>query len=729
MTQALEGLSGHALLPTQSPLGFHKPAFFVLSDAARDPDGDPSKFRGFGLFIFVAGSNKLYVRLGPWTHHEEKFLEIDALELIAGNFALYTLIEILKADESIAGPQPPAESHWVDVCQVFDNSSVGTYVANTGKASGPTRKVAQERTRLLIEYGIRIHSEHSVRETHLAQMSDELSKGNTHAFEVLARAVFPDGVSFEYLEPMPSTDARRGVTLPLQLAIAAEKRKRKRKRCQQQEQAAPTVRPPPEEPKASEGGDLPQEQSIPSEYWRRPQWSSQSSKRMRASLQATQRHFRERQRKGVLRPSETERMHTLPFLVESSWLFTNTPRLSHPNNRFRAPPEEVMAHADVPLSEPASTTPTSYHLATQRVSDLFDQLRAEKASYEARCAWFESLGPVTPRMITHRWREISTWVDQYLAEIKRCELNPKARFNYSNIVGGRDGIRFPEGDISAEFRGLYFIVTGVDSPVRVRHWVDPQSNTEIRLDRLWEYIYASLSSPDPFPDIEIAFELCHRGLSNRSELRPTGFVLAPNYKKLWQHPWLATAQQKLRSKHVEFDPPRVSEACAWFPRIPGAMAVANMATDQLDANGNIKPRLTLDHGFGGRPGQLPQGHADPSINGNTNQQDPALFPRIQFLRMDHFARACAILLEAGEPMAQSAEDCEAYYEQLPRYWQEAHYQLLCMESAGIREDTRLQFGVAAECHTSNRVSFLFTWIRRRETRAQQRRCERATSPA
>ena len=44
------------------------------------------------------------------------------------------------------------------------------------------------------------------------------------------------------------------------------------------------------------------------------------------------------------------------------------------------------------------------------------------------------------------------------------------------------------------------------------------------------------------------------------------------------------------------------------------------------------------------------------------------------------------------PMAQSAEDCEAYYEQLPRYWQEAHYQLLCMESAGIREDARLQFG-------------------------------------
>ena len=42
-------------------------------------------------------------------------------------------------------------------------------------------------------------------------------------------------------------------------------------------------------------------------------------------------------------------------------------------------------------------------------------------------------------MITHRWQEIHAWVTQYLAEIKRCELNPNARFNYSNLVGGRDG--------------------------------------------------------------------------------------------------------------------------------------------------------------------------------------------------------------------------------------------------------------------------------------------------
>jgi hypothetical protein len=87
--------------------------------------------------------------------------------------------------------------------------------------------------------------------------------------------------------------------------------------------------------------------------------------------------------------------------------------------------------------------------------------------------------------------------------------------------------------------------------------------------------------------------------------------------------------------------------------------------------------------------------------------------------MDEYAKACAILLEAGEPMSQSAEDCEAYYEQLPREWREAHYQLLCLESAGVREDPRLEFGVAAECHTSNRISFLFTWIRQRETQFQQ----------
>ena len=63
----------------------------------KDPDGAPGSFRGFGLFFFRACSQELFALKGRWTHHEEKFLEIDTLELVAGNIALQALVETLES--------------------------------------------------------------------------------------------------------------------------------------------------------------------------------------------------------------------------------------------------------------------------------------------------------------------------------------------------------------------------------------------------------------------------------------------------------------------------------------------------------------------------------------------------------------------------------------------------------------------------------------------------------
>ena len=57
----------------------------MYSDAAKDPTGSPAEFRGLGLFFFKAGSLDVFARKGRWTHHEEKMLEIDTLEMSAGN--------------------------------------------------------------------------------------------------------------------------------------------------------------------------------------------------------------------------------------------------------------------------------------------------------------------------------------------------------------------------------------------------------------------------------------------------------------------------------------------------------------------------------------------------------------------------------------------------------------------------------------------------------------------
>ena len=716
LVQAVASMQGHALMPAMEPLGLRVPLYFIYSDAAKDPDGSPHEFRGFGLFFFKAGSSVLFAQKGRWTHHEEKFLEIDTLELVAGNIALLALVDSLRSAGFVFTPKnAPAQQWSLDICQVFDNASVGTHIANSNKASGATRHAVCTRARVLSDHRIRAHSEHSVRETALASMADDLSKGGIASFEATAKRIFGPSLSVIYLEDLAAGDSRRDLSGELRLAT------RKSERTKSSSEKVQQVTPPDHHPDAST--QTGSEESLPIDHWPAPASRFPPDSALAHGRHATRKLFAQRRANGRLRPSETERMHVLPFMIAETWIFPQTPKLSHPNNRIAAAATDVIAHPDVRLCAPADTTPPSAHEAKEWIAAQTLLLHQERLEYERRRSEFNGRGFVHPLSVTRRWPEILQWCSAYLAEIGRCEANPKARFNYANLPGGKDGIRIPESDIAEWCHGLFLEVQGPAGPVVARGWVDPQANTELRLDRIWEYVLDTLDSDDPFPDLQIAFELCFRGLSNRSDVRPRGIVLAPNYRKLWLHPWLQTAQKKLQAKHAEFEPPRVSAPSKFLHRIPGAIAVANMATDQLDVEGNVKPRLTLDHGFGGRPGQLPPGEIDPSINGNTPQDDLQRFPPIEYLRMERYAKACAILLEANEPIAQSAEDCESYYEQLPREWREAHYQLLCMESAGFREDTRLEFGVAAECHTSNRISFLFTWIRQRETRAQQLRAE------
>ena len=163
-------------MPAMEPLGLRVPLYFIYSDAAKDPDGSPHEFRGFGLFFFKAGSSVLFAQKGRWTHHEEKFLEIDTLELVAGTIALLALVDSLRSAGFVFTPKnAPAQQWSLDICQVFDNASVGTHIANSNKASGATRHAVCTRARVLSDHRIRAHSEHSVRETALASMADDLS--------------------------------------------------------------------------------------------------------------------------------------------------------------------------------------------------------------------------------------------------------------------------------------------------------------------------------------------------------------------------------------------------------------------------------------------------------------------------------------------------------------------------------------------------------------------------
>ena len=93
----------------------------------------------------------------------------------AGNAGIRSPVETLQQSgfdftQSVADTQ----SWSLDLC---------THVSNSGKASGATRQSVRTRAELLIQFRIRAHSGHSVRETTLAGMADSLSKGDVACFE------------------------------------------------------------------------------------------------------------------------------------------------------------------------------------------------------------------------------------------------------------------------------------------------------------------------------------------------------------------------------------------------------------------------------------------------------------------------------------------------------------------------------------------------------------------
>ena len=743
---ALPELCGHALLPTQLRMGFMHTLFYLYSDAARQVGVDDLIFRGFGFFFFQSGSNVIHFNNGRWSKAEESLLEIPALELMGANLGLKAVFHSDPAFAAEARRQGPGvHSEWVlDVIQVGDNKGVSTHTSNTGKSRGAVRAIYNDRSIFLEQSRVRVHSEHGVRETILAEMADDLSKDDIAAFKRKARSIFGSRVSFKRASNPNAED--RDMSAAITMARAARKRRVQKARQAQDSGVLPRY---------IGSADAPMLERIGPEDEMVPTWSHSSIEDFglaspvaaaadpmanpkadpktdpnadpdsrEACYHRAAELFWSRREAGQLRPSESLRMHVLPFMPSEDNPVPMT-RLSHPNNRYAAPRDEARASLDVPLSAAPHTSPSSPTATRDWITEAFQKLRAEKEAYATHREAFQKLGAVYAAEILDdpdAWSQMGEWFSAAREEIDRVERSPRARVNYSNLPGGQNGLRWNSEVFKPWYRGLYFDVAA-DSRLTARAWQDPSDNCELNLPEIWEYCVDAIESGDPCLDIEMAFELCWKGISNRSNLRPDGVILAASYSKLWE--WLPTAQAKMQQKETQFDPPRLTQTTSFLSCLPAGFAVAGMATDQLNADGSVKPRLTLDHGFGDRPGQRDHdpNAAPVSINANTPQDDEGRFPKIDYLAMEKVAEAAGVLQSAGVPLAQSAADAESWYEQLPREWRESHYQLLLLESTGMRRDSRLQFGVCAECAVSQRCSFLFTWMRTREIRAQQHRIE------
>jgi hypothetical protein len=198
----------------------------------------------------------------------------------------------------------------------------------------------------------------------------------------------------------------------------------------------------------------------------------------------------------------------------------------------------------------------------------------------------------------------------------------------------------------------------------------------------------------------------------------------PNYQKFWG--WLRVAKQKEDSKLNDFSPARLVGPFEHLPSCPFFLLPSNMATDQTDDEGNIKPRQTVNPGKSGDSRPFHGKCAPNSINGMTHTEQ---MPDITYFSLKALAREAATLQCTGEEIVSIADDAEAWYEQLGRLCYDTLLTHRWTSTRGIMRDPRNIFGIRGEPHQTQRVSFLLRYAGHREAlKIQKKREEEGAFP-
>lgn len=421
-------------------------------------------------------------------------------------------------------------------------------------------------------------------------------------------------------------------------------------------------------------------------------------------------------------------MHQAP-LKEYGSLHTHA---CHSNALFAAPVHEAAERADPELCRPPNTGPKTKSELAQWLTDKHSQLRERINAWNKRADCFNSEhSTLHPKELWHKeqhWENLCQWFSKYDAEVKKCEAyKDKAkprRFRYNDLPGGRNGIRIPGSERDPRFTGMRIHIKGKDGPCIAQRWTPVQENTELNLANIWRYVLDTWDTEDPFPDMEIAWELCWVGLSNRSNYDKEEVVCMPNYNGFWDN--LTFAQKKENEKLTAFRINRLVrfEATDFCPAVPSMHLPRSVQTQQKNADGSVKPRATIDPGAGGRPGQKEDHDPDPSINAKVDLENKELFPSIKYFTVAALGEAAAILKTSGLKLHQSAYDAEFFYEQFPRVCDEIDAQFQKVSSGSSTVDTRAIFGMRAEPATLNRCGYLIRWCTAREMDKLQTNAER-----
>ena len=452
------------------------------------------------------------------------------------------------------------------------------------------------------------------------------------------------------------------------------------------------------------------------------------------------------------REKEQSHMVSFPFDLSGFQILENDLPDLGVNAQYAAPNWMAATEPDpeihvVPTSGPKASE-TFDHWWADRLSDF----EAEKAHYNAVADQIlEKHGAPTPKQLAPTCLPtILKWHRLVRDQWDKLDADPDYEFDGSglpwNTLGPDGGLDFSyEKAIAAEYRGedgtviIWQVTPLVNGRCSVVRWGSPQDFTEVKLTRMKELFRRRHVEGRCYTDLSIVFEYCIRGITLGSSAPPR-IKIAYNHSPFWQNRGIAA--KKYDEKMSNFQKPRFSEPTDMMSCFPGELHPSSFALEQLNPDGSPKPRLTTNLS---QDGNLPRElsrigkkrtygqilvardgtkHQDKSLNAMVNQSDPTTFPPpLKFMRLKVFNKGAAILMSAGLPLTQGAEDLVAYYEQNPRDVGEHHLVQQWLVKAGPVRNPRQVFGAVRECASSNRLNISWTWLIEEELADVQRQFE------
>ena len=184
---------GSVLWPMRREPGAEgRPVVWTWTDAALAPDAPRDQFVGYGIIIYIEGTDTVYVLNGQWTSREQAHLCITTLELAAEEFALDKVRALMREVDMPSN---------VDIIQVADNKGARE-VANGMSATSPALRtmlhLRMRRRHLMPD--ARVVATWAHREA--MEHADAASKDDTPRLMENLLATFGDEIRVVFMEPV-----------------------------------------------------------------------------------------------------------------------------------------------------------------------------------------------------------------------------------------------------------------------------------------------------------------------------------------------------------------------------------------------------------------------------------------------------------------------------------------------------------------------------------------------